>query len=1080
MAQSDSNIERKTDQKSQNPSGESNQMQRSKVEKVILPNLLNNYRNVTYSFTISAVPDDWLESVAGTPPKYRTEPPKFVILKSGGKGTKNFALPDKLSKVQKSSIEAEVNAQAQRLNSNLPLTDFVAQETVAQQSLQLDVNKGIIEGFNKDSPGRYDMYIDDVEIQGVMTPGTLNGASLATKLSFSVVEPYSINGFIEALHAASIAAGYLTYASGAFLMTIEFWGYRDDVDVSQSTPEIIQKSTKYLLFSFSSVKVELTERGTRYNCTAVMFTDRILGNPSKLKIPNNAEGKTVKEILENLFANLNKQKLDSDNESKPGTSKIGDKYFIKFPNVKNDGTYEFTEKGNAIGASEMFDFNKENANQAMPDPAKTNKGTPRNDKQTPPKPETVKKDPNIEKYTPDGNGKFHFNAGKNLNECIESVVVNSKYVQNILKNFKPDKYGLINYFIIIPEVTNQEEFNPQTKEHYKNYTFIVKEYRVHYTRVPGYASIKFDVNSITKLINKEYNYTYTGKNIDVLNFKIDFNNLYFESIPFALANNEMIGVRNAFVKDNSPKVENKPENTNKIAADSNPVQRTLTDIVDINPPGVGTAGPTTENPYQILARNMHEAIINAGVSGATGTLEILGDPFFISTTGTGNYTAKLKEGTFNVTTDEEINATFGEVYIMVIFRNPVDVNEFDKKRVPFSGVYIITNVNSSFKSGIFKQDLKLIRIPAQIPVEDNIPASDPTKVSVTTPNPNNQVVPDTTPAVSGPGLRPDPTQLSIPTVNNPLYNIAGQGLNAIKQGVSQLGAASSVFSLPQSRLSEGIRLASLAINTPLQSLAALKSTGEQLGSAVGDKLTGVKNTLETFVGQSPLAKIVGGTNKTGDLINGFKDKLPGVSQEQLLSDLASTLGINPNNLSLLDKEKLQGLKTKAQELSVNIPRAAAAGIKLDNIPLDKLQNIPTLAPPSVAPDAEVPLKDLQGLDIARAFGVTSLDKLPGGITPDKINTAIAAGTGIAGKLLSIKQPLSTDLSAVKDKFDAAANQAFGALKQSGQSIESSQSSLGTLNKVSVASLFKSKSTNSPLDKLITTPESDITSGGGGP
>jgi hypothetical protein len=1040
--QTSQNVEHKTSTNQKNVDGDSTSSVILKSKKKLLPNVLNNYRNVTYNFTISVVPDQYLDDA-----KYRFVEPKYIILKSGGKGSKDFALPDSLSKLQLQTVEDAAyieNEKAEQL-----YIDKVSKK-------QLENTQGLISGFNKESPGRFDLFIDDVEIQGIMTPGTSNGASLASKISFTVIEPYSINGFIEALHVASLGAGYTTYANAAYLMKIEFWGYRDDVDVSVSTPEKIDRATKFLLFGLSSVKVELTHQGTKYQCTGVMYTDRAMGNPNKLSKPISMEGATVKEILEDLCKNLEKQIQQTNNESNPGENKNYDRYEIKFPTLEN-GIYNFSGDGNSIGKSKVSEFNKSNVLSPMPNLASTANPTV----------EEAKQNPNILKYSPTTNIKVQFNAGRNLNECIEAVIVDSEYVQGLLKNFKPDSNGLVNYFLITPKVTNLDIINPQAKDYYKKYTYIVTEYKIHYTRVPGYRSYKFNVNDITNIIYKEYNYTYTGKNIDVLNFRLDFNNLFYESIPFALGNTDVFGVRNGASPSDNTKVEYDSESLDKVALHPIPVQPIKTDPTDINPKTAGTGGQLIDDPYQILARNLHEAVINAGVSGAQGDLEILGDPFFISTTGTGNYKAKLEDGYVNVTVDNEIDSTFGEVYIIVIFRNPVDVNQFQKIRAPFSGVYMITTVKSLFKNGVFKQEFKLIRVPAQLPIGDSTKSSDVTLVSVTSPNPSDQTVADTTPAISGPGIRPDPTQLSIPTVNNPTYSLSGKVTNPVAQGMSLLSAASSVYSLSNSRLSEGIRLAATTISAPLEQLSKLKSSAETLGSLVGNQKTALDNAMSTFANNSTVGNLVKGLANTNGLVNGIQNKIEGATKEQSLDSLAKTLGIDVNNLTALGKEKLEGLKSKANELSINIPRASGAGLQLNTIPLEKLKNIPLLAPATTAPAADIPLQDVKGLNIANAFGVTDLTKLPGGITPDKINYAINEVKDIGGKLVSLKTSVGTDVSALRDKFGSVNQQVTAAVGQLSQNLESAQASLGSVNTKSVINVFGSKSASSPLDKLVT-------------
>jgi hypothetical protein len=102
-------------------------------------------------------------------------------------------------------------------------------------------------------------------------------------------------------------------------------------------------------------------------------------------------------------------------------------------------------------------------------------------------------------------------------------------------------------------------------------------------------------------------------------------------------------------------------------------------------------------------------------------MKILGDPYYIADSGIGNYSAKATNIP-EMNSDGAMNTQDGEVYVVVNFRNPIDLNpnaglyDFGGKGrlVPeFSGLYRVFQVESSFEKNIFLQQLKLVRMMNQ-------------------------------------------------------------------------------------------------------------------------------------------------------------------------------------------------------------------------------------------------------------------------------------------------------------------------------------------------------------------------------
>jgi hypothetical protein len=728
-------------------------------------NVLNKYRSYTYNFTLAVLEKDDLKD----PLRYRKQAIKnFVVVRSGGKG------PDALKSV--------------------PITTTVYGESEYQ--VDETPGKNIIESFNKVSPGRFDFFIDNVEIDTAMAFTQKSSVTQASTIKFDIVEPYSINGFLEALHVGAIAAGYPSHSSAAYVLKMQFLGYPDSVDFPE--PEVVKDATRYFSFRFSGIEIELTERGTVYRCSGFSYNDGALGQPNIIKEPISTRGKTVKEILEDLFEKINKQIEIADNASRETPSKNHDIYEIVFPSIV-DGKEE-TSVVNKIAKSSLSIPLKDNQLYKYLDPATSKKSN------------NLKTGNTADSSTPADyimkDTQVQFAEGRLIHEAIASIIRDSDYTRGILQDVAGniDSTGHFNYIIIKVDVVPLKVNDPISKRSYQKYTYKVLPYRVHHTSIPDFKGSAFDVNKLKKLVWREFNYLYTGKNIDVLNFKLNFNLMFIDSMPKANANNDVAGSTTGAAREATVDVKSKPTNqTTAIASQNSGGTLVVTpNAASVNPTD-GTAGQISDDPYWVLARNMHTAIVDSNAALTEGDLEIVGDPFFLVTGGVGNYSPKENEQ--GITEDGEAAHNRGFVYVTINFRNPEDIDTFenggllkfrDDKKVPFSGVYMVSEARSTFKDGQFKQVLKVARMAGQVDPTSNLPKDDPAQKQSTVPTPGSAPVADT--AAPAPAMAAAPTikyPIAQPLSLAPLADISAKDLI----GTSFTTAASG-FKSPLSGLSD--------------------------------------------------------------------------------------------------------------------------------------------------------------------------------------------------------------------------------------------------------------------------------------
>lgn len=879
-------------------------------------NVLNKYRSVSYKFTLAALSSYGVND----PNSYRDSALDFVILQSGGKGT-NGTNSTKLQVNKRANADTSFDEQMNAINERASQRDN-------------DVTKEIIQGFNKNSPGRFDMFIDHVEIETLMAFNTDGGVTLPTSIKFEVNEPYSINGFIEALHVNAIAAGYLSYTQASFLLKMEFIGYPDAVELPE--PETVTNSTRYFVFGFTGLEVSVTERGTRYMCSAVPFNERAYGQPNVLKNSITATGDTVGASLTDFFKQLNAQIEKTDLASKV-RSNSHSKYDIKFQTWDEKTGFSFTNQlDSKIYKSPIINRDTGGEKPAMPDPQTTNMSNATRVENKPASSQTSAAQASAEsrgsRNTIKSSPTINFEAGVNIHDCITSIIRDSEYVINILRTLgqtnNPDKFGMVDYFMVKLEVTNQNIIDDLSKEPYKNYTYVVAPYRMHYTRIPNYGSMIKDTASLLPIARRTYNYIYTGQNIDVMDFKLNFNTLFFEAIPSGMGANSNPSVKDAAAPAKNIETQRTIQDTTPSLLSENPQARSLVDPSLTMGAGIKGNQPQSSDPYAVLASGMHNAIVDSKASMLTGSISILGDPFYLSTGGIGNYNPK--PGVRGETQDGEADQNFSEVLININFRNPVDIGDdgflkFRDGLVPFSGIYRVLKVVSNFKDGVFKQELEIVRVPGNI--GSSLTKTDIQNQTVSAPKPEDTGATDTSRAVevvsssgtSGSGFRPSVgSLLSLLSRGLPSVGLPGS-LSNFTAAVGGLGgSAQSLLTQASGAVTNGVGNLSSAVG----------SFGSSIPGGLAQSASGLRISAQGLgLTSTDPATVAAGFGINASQISGLSENL----ESKAISQLAS---LNRNI-----------------PVDTNIGVALDQGVIFDNLNKYKLSNLPATPPFSTAPAA---------------------------------------------------------------------------------------------------------------------------------
>lgn len=837
-------------------------------------NVLNGYRSITYNFTLAAL----RKSLVNDPDGLRAKGLDLIILRSGGKGTSGLS----------GNVDAIDRKQQVLSNDGIGSYDEIVKDTVTGQNL--------VQGFNAASPGRFDMFIDDVEITTLMGFSEGSNVTLPTKISFEVTEPYSVNGFIEALHVSAVAAGYPSYLQASFVLYMEFWGYSDD-DVNEFKPPVkIPNASRYFPLGLTGIEVDVTERGTRYRCTAVPYNERAFGQPNVLKKGISAQGKTVKDILENLLVGVTNEIKESDKKSRLVQENQHDDFKVIFPSWSEEKGFDPSTE-NKIAIANFVEISRDNALFRHNSPA-----------------DGPKESKSVTLPKKDDLTVVQFGDNTNVHEAIISIVRDSEYVRHIIANINKqsekiiDPYGFVNYFSVRMTVTNKDQINETTKKPFQTFTFIVSPYKIHYTKIPGLASQIHKEETLKRLTLREYNYIYTGNNVDVLNFKLQFNTLYFEAVPANMGNADIVDTKNLSARSKIPdsKLNAPPPQVDETPHTPIKVGGNLTSVKQDTP---NAGQPLTE--YGAFAKGMHEAITNSKASMITGEIEILGDPIYLVTGGMGGYNPIPNATKKGQDTKGEALFNYGEVLVNINFRNPIDIDTFenggmvifDTERVPFSGIYQITEAKSTFKNGDFKQRLNILRIPGQILDSKARPVPPGNALSIVS-NPEKEAVINSTR-----GNRPEQrlsegaasTQINnrgIPTSGLPgqlsnftnasgglggsqpglLSQVSGLAANALSAGSSVIGKAlpsdfisnvrlstSGLASLAQSSLGTAA-ITAISANVITGNLPIKQAAGVLAGAVTSGVINSViqKSNIGSGIGEGAISKVFNDVVSTAD------------------------------------------------------------------------------------------------------------------------------------------------------------------------------------------------------------------------
>jgi len=543
--------------------------------------------------------------------------------------------------------------------------------------------------------GQFDYFIDDVIISSIISANKATGNTTGLKITFKVIEPYSMGLFLIALQQAAKANGYLNHRVAPYMFAIEFAGYKDDLK-----PSINPSLTRYIPIIILSAKLKVTSAGSTYECEAVPYNEVAYRDQfAKTIRTTKIKGNTVKDLLTGKFG-LEKgiNEMFSDEVAK-GLKKGTDKIKIIFPKDFSDPN----NSENEISKSQIFvDLNDAGQVKFHTDPTVFFDNVRQIYKSKPIGTVSVEKD-------------FIFPAGAKYQDIINEIVIRSNYItsQYVDGALKTDSYGMMNWFRIETQV-HDVDYNDEMNRHNRLYIFRVAPYKVHSERFTPPNVKPAGYTPLASTVSRVYNYMYTGKNTDVLNINLDYDMAFFASFPSD--GTRSVGTNsNNFSTAVTTDPATKPADSGAVPAGKEPTLTVEQVAAGLNQQRVGGSG--SDGPPTAQTRVLQSILTNPG-DLINLELTIRGDPYYIPNSGIGNQITQQQGKT--IMSDGALNYQNGQVDVVVVFRTPIDFNvdtglyNFHATVDQFSGLFMVLEIESKITHNNFTQVLKLIRRRAQL------------------------------------------------------------------------------------------------------------------------------------------------------------------------------------------------------------------------------------------------------------------------------------------------------------------------------------------------------------------------------
>ena len=587
----------------------------------------------------------------------------------------------------------------------------------------------------------HDLFIENVNMISTVGPNNERSLGNFTKMEFEVHEPFGIT-FIEKVRAATAINGYVDYQDAPLLLTIEFVGNHaggkgdgEPVIYNEDTGKTIAPVIKKIPILIARVDFDVNEGGAKYQVVAVPYTDMAFDD--RYKYPRTSASTQADDIDEWIVKTQRaffEQMIKERDEDK--TREFVDQYqFLIDDKVRTAAQKYFKSPIESTNlAGDVQDTFPGDSNELL-----NSAGTPLTDTAI---------------ISPKSSGS-DLNENISVTKYFEDAIRSSLGYQQLANNFwtsylrgtgKVDEAILkdedatiaylqstafkdvlmenqyVEWFKIktTVETPDPSKIDKITKMSPKKIIYQALPFRIHILKFmpPGASLGKIDWS---KKVHKEYNFIYTGDNVDVQNLRINYKTAYY--------------MRNTRAEDKS-RTEKGFFKT--LAAPFLEAFGTERDPEPLLPLRQYPSTIKGKNTTQTLsdqdnkAQQFYDYLTHPEVDMMRIELDILGDPDYLCQ---DMYVPIHRDGETKPLDDADqiigkggFNADSFQPIINIRYRLPDDINEnegtmfsegidgqklFRDENLFFNGLYQVNKIESRFDNGQFLQTLYCSRFNNQ-------------------------------------------------------------------------------------------------------------------------------------------------------------------------------------------------------------------------------------------------------------------------------------------------------------------------------------------------------------------------------
>lgn len=592
-----------------------------------------------------------------------------------------------------------------------------------------------------------DFYFDNLRMTTVVGMNSRTRGTNAIEISFTIIEPYGLTLLDRLIDTAVNIADAKNYRDQPYLLEINFFGSKDLGDMSTPIPGL----TKRVPIKILGIKIKTGKSGSEYAIQAIPYnhaglSSTINSTPVNLEVVAGTVDEFFKnELVTGISTQIENKKAAAERQetakkyenseyvdpaavaavrsseqdkailsssyranSYPGAVNAWHKYNVDTNKVGIADSIAFEFHSDEIKNSKIVEPNKRDYNRTSMTSA--NKLT-----------STQISAGGVTAASLEKNKEFfNINAGTSIVDVINMVMRNSEYIrQQVIDPLSDSKVVFpenkeVKFYKIIPQIT-LNDFDTTRNVYGKNTTYHIVPYTYYNTKHPNlpYARPGGAI--------KEYNYIYTGKNIDILDFSIDFDTSFYTAVVVDRKNSEKHSEATGANDNKENDIKRRPTGGSPSSIGVN------THVAISNDYSVASTGSNTTETT--LAASVIKNIYSESRGDMINVkLKILGDPHFIKqddlyvNPGQTNYPDSMV-----MVNDGTVAMDYSEIFCRINFRTPVDMEESTGllredgryTESKFSGLYKILTVANEFSRGQFVQTLEAIRI-----FDDNKSTSD--------------------------------------------------------------------------------------------------------------------------------------------------------------------------------------------------------------------------------------------------------------------------------------------------------------------------------------------------------------------